>query len=247
MNVGIIGAGNIGGTIAAKLATAGHSVKLAGSKGPEAIREQAERIGAIPVAARDAVKGVDVVILSIPFATIPEIAEIFADVPPELPVIDTTNYYPQRDGQIIAVDEGKAESVWVSDQLGRPVIKAFNAVLSHTLKAKGKAQGLPNRIAIPVAGDDPSAKRVAFDIVNIAGFDAYDAGTLAESWRQQPGSPAYCTELTVDELGDALASAAKDRLASARDAVIKEIMESAGARTHEESVTRNRQIAAGRA
>lgn len=246
MNIGIIGAGNIGGTIARKLVAAGHSVKLAGSKGPDAIREQAEKIGAVPATARDAVTGVEVVVLSIPFARIPEISEIFADVPPEVIVVDTSNYYPQRDGQIAEVDEGKPESIWVSEQLGRPVIKAFNAILSATLVDKGMPEGTPGRIAIPVSGDDAHGKRVAQDLVNITGFDTVDAGELANSWRQQPGSPAYCTELTIAELAEALACAEKSRLPGARAAVIIEAMAATEPRSHETIVARNRQIAAGR-
>ena len=95
MKIGIIGAGNIGGTLARKFVAAGHSVKLAGSKSPDSIRELAENIGAEPVAAVEAVKDVEVIVLSIPFAKIPEVAGLFSTVPAEVVVIDTSNYYPQ--------------------------------------------------------------------------------------------------------------------------------------------------------
>ena len=137
MKIGIIGAGHIGGTLARKLSAGGHAVKLAGSKGPEEVREQAEKIGVVPVASHEAVRDVDVVVLSIPFAMIPGVADLFAHVPAETVVVDTSNYYPMRDGQIAAVDEGKPESVWSSEQLGRPVVKAFNAALARTLAEKG--------------------------------------------------------------------------------------------------------------
>lgn len=159
MKIGIIGAGNIGATLARKLAAERHLVIMAGSKGPDTISEQAERIGAVPVTARDAAKGVDVIVLSFPFAKIPDVSELFPDVPADVIVVDTSNYYRQRDGQIAEVDEGKPESVWVSEQLGRPVIKAFNAVLAHTLADKGKPKGTAERIAIPVAGDDRRSKK----------------------------------------------------------------------------------------
>ena len=100
MKIGIIGAGNIGGTIARKLAAAGHEVKLAAARGPDAIREQAETIGATPVAVEDAVTGVEAVVLSIPYGALPDVARAFADAPDDVIVIDTSNYYPQRDGRI---------------------------------------------------------------------------------------------------------------------------------------------------
>lgn len=246
MKIGIIGAGNIGGTLARKFVTAGHQVKLAGSKGPEKIREQAEKIGATPVASLDAVKDVDVVILSIPFASIPDVGALFSDVPAHVCVIDTSNYYPMRDQKIADVEQGKPESVWTGEQLGRPVIKAFNAVLAHTLSANGRPAGADGRIAIPVAGDDSRSKKIAEQLVDEAGFDPVDAGTLAESWRQQPGTPAYCTELPVDKLRLALASADKDRAPANRDAVIEEFMQATTPPTHEHTIERNRAISAPR-
>ncbi len=246
MKIGIIGAGNIGATLARKLAAVGHSVKLAGSKGPETIRDKAAQIGATPVAAQDAVKDVDAIILSIPFARIPEVAGIFANVPANTVVIDTANYYPFRDENIAAVDGGKPESVWSSEQLGRPVIKAFNAVLAETLANGGTAAGTANRIAIPVAGDDARAKAIACGLVNETGFDALDAGDLAESWRQQPGTPAYCTELTLPELRDALSTADKARSSVDRDALVKSFMEAKPPLDCEQIVARNREVTAPR-
>ncbi|MHD0215543.1 NADPH-dependent F420 reductase, partial [Corynebacterium diphtheriae] len=98
-----------------------------------------------------------------------------------------------RDGSIAEVDEGKPESVWVSERIGRPVVKAWNALLAETLANKGLAQGQPSRIAIPVAGDDNRAEAVIQDLVEETGFDALASGGLSDSWRQQPGTPAYCT------------------------------------------------------
>lgn len=242
MKIGIIGAGNIGATIARKLVANGHDVKLANSRGPETIRDLARDLGAIAVSKKQAVKDVEVVVLSIPFAKYPDLTSVFSNVPAEVVVIDTSNYYPLRDGAITEVDNGKPESVWVSEQIGRPVIKAWNAVLSHTLSDRGKPQGTPGRIAIPVAGDDAKAKTTAMQLLETTGFDALDAGTLAESWRQQPGTPAYCTELTLDELKSALASAAKQRATKNREALIKEFMAGNGKFTHDEIVARNRAV-----
>lgn len=246
MKIGIIGAGNIGGTIARKLVAAGHVVKLAGSKGPDDIRERAESIGALPVASADAVEDVEVIVLSIPFASIPEVAGLFVDVPTDVVVIDTSNYYPQFGTRIAEVEDGKPESVWSSEQLGRPVVKAFNAVLAKTLSDGGKPTGVAGRIAIPVAGGDPSAKAVAQQLVDITGFDAIDAGDLANSWRQQPGTPAYCTELTVPELQTALASAIKAEAPRHRDALVAEFAKSKGPLVHETIIARNRQVTASR-
>jgi predicted dinucleotide-binding enzyme len=241
MKIGIIGAGNIGGTIARKLAAAGHSIKLAGADGPKAVREQAEKIGAVPVSSDDAVKDVDLVILSVPYASIPDIATVFADVSEDVMVIDTSNYYPQFGARIAEVDAGKAESVWSSQQLGRPVIKTFNAALAKTLADGGTPSGTSGRLAMPVAGDDARAKAVASELVDTAGFDPVDAGDLAGSWRQQPGTPAYCTELTKDELRAALAAAEKDRAARNRDALMTEFMAMETPPAHETIIIRNRE------
>lgn len=246
MKIGIIGAGNIGGTIARKLVAAGHVVKLAGAKGPDDIRDKAEEIGAIPVASKDAVKDVEVIVLSIPFASVPDVAGLFADVPADVVLIDTSNYYPQFGTRIAEVDDGKPESVWSSEQLGRAVIKTFNAALAKTLAEGGKAAGAAGRIAMPVAGDDAAAKAVAQKLVDDAGFDPLDAGDLAASWRQQPGTPAYCTELTLSELKAALAFAAKDRAARDRDALMTEFAGSETPPSHETVIKRNRQVTAPR-
>lgn len=246
MKIGIIGAGHIGATLARKLVAAGHHVKLAASKGPDAIRDRATEIGAVPVASEQAVQDVDAVIVSIPLANIPDLATLFAAVPPGVPVIDTSNYYPVRDGAITELDGGKPESVWVSERLGRPVTKAFNAVLAHTLAERGQPTGTAGRLAIPAAGDDPHGKAVTLALVDAVGFDALDAGDLAGSWRQQPGTPAYCTELTVDELRSALEAAVKARAPEHREALLKGFIASGGTATHEDVVARNRAVTAPR-
>lgn len=244
MKIGIIGAGNIGGTIARKLVAAGHSVKLAGAKGPDDIREQAEGIGASPVASEEAVRDVEAVILSIPFAKIPEVAHVFADLPADVVVIDTSNYYPQFGVSISEVDAGKPEGIWSAEQLKRPVIKAFNAALAHTLAEGGKPSGAADRIAIPVAGDDPRGKLIAQELVDAVGFDAVDAGSLAGSWRQQPGTPAYCTELSSADLKTALASADKTRAPRDRDALMARFTGMDAPPSHATIIACNREVTA---
>jgi predicted dinucleotide-binding enzyme len=245
MKVGIIGAGNIGASIAQKLAAVGHEVKLANSRGPETIRDLARELGVSAVSKEAAVNDVDVVVLSIPFAGYSGLKNLFDNVPAEVAVIDTSNYYPFRDGDISDIENGKPESVWVSEQIGRPVVKAWNAVLAQTLTEKGKPEGESGRIAIPVAGDGEKGKNIAMQLVSTTGFDPIDAGTLAESWRQQPGTPAYCTELPADELASALAAADKERAPAHREALIKEFMAGHGKLTHDDLVMRNRAVTAG--
>jgi predicted dinucleotide-binding enzyme len=242
--IGIIGAGNIGATLARKLAAIGHEVKLANSKGPDTIRAHARDIGATAVSKEEAVQGVAVIVLAIPFGRYPDLTGLLIDVPADVAVLDTSNYYPFRDGTIAEVDGGKPESVWVSEQISRPVVKVWNAVLAVTLAERGQPNGASGRIAIPVAGDAPKAKATAIQLVDATGFGAVDFGSLSDSWRQQPGTPAYCTELTADDLKSVLHTANRSRAPGNRDALLKEFMAAGGKLTHDEIVTRNRAVTA---
>jgi len=228
MKIGILGAGHIGKTLARKLAAAGHDVKVANSRGPETIEPDALAFGARAVPAAEAVTGVDVVILSIPLNRLPATAPLVTRLPAETVVIDTSNYYPQRDGRIEAIEAGQVESLWVVEQLGRPVAKAWNSIGSDSFARKGMAPGGPGRIALPVAADREAERKVAMALVEDTGFDAVDAGTLAESWRQQPGAPCYCTDLTREELPAALAAAEAARLPKRRDLAVAAFAERVG-------------------
>jgi predicted dinucleotide-binding enzyme len=228
LNIGILGAGSIGKLLARKLAQAGHSVKVANSRGPQTIDAETLEFGARAVEATEAVKDVDVVILSIPFHRILDVAPLVAGLSAETVVIDTGNYYPFRDTKIEPIEAGQAESLWVSEQLGRPIAKAWNSIVSDSLGRKGVAKGSPDRIALPVAADRETDRQVTMSLVEDTGFDGFDAGTLADSWRQQPGSPSYCTDLTAGELPAALASAEAARLPKRRDLAIEAIQERAG-------------------
>jgi predicted dinucleotide-binding enzyme len=127
-------------------------------------------------------------------------------------VIDTGNYYPQqRDGRIDGIEDGMTESRWVARQLGRPVVKAFNNIYAEHLMERGKPAGSPGRIALPVAGDSAADKEVVMRLVEELGFDAVDAGGLDESWRQQPGTPVYATDLDVAGVHRALSEAKRER------------------------------------
>lgn len=225
MKIGIVGTGHIGKTLVLRLSAAGHDVKVANSRGPESISEDILANGGRAVTAAEAVKDVDVVILSIPLNRIQDIAPLIAGLPENVVVVDTSNYYPVRDNRIEVIDAGQVESLWVTEQLGRPVVKAWNAIGSDSFACKDKPAGDPDRIAIPVAADNDHGRRIGMALVEDSGFDAVDAGTLAESWRQQPGSPCYCTDLTRAEMPGALASAEKERLPKRRDLGFDAVME----------------------
>ncbi|WP_390893185.1 NADPH-dependent F420 reductase [Mycobacterium deserti] len=189
MKIGIVGAGNIGKTLSRTLSAAGHDVKVANSRGPETIDPVALSTGARAVDAADAARDVEVVILSMPFNRVPAFATALSAAPADAVVIDTSNYYPLRDDRIEAIDDGEVESVWLAQQIGRPVIKAWNAIGSASLAEKGAPAGTPGRIAIPVAADDADARKLGMMLVDQTGFDGFDAGPLSESWRRQPGGP----------------------------------------------------------
>jgi 8-hydroxy-5-deazaflavin:NADPH oxidoreductase len=228
MKIGILGTGHIGKTLVRKLSEAGHVVKVANSRGPESIDADILSSGGHAVSAAQAVVDVEAVILSIPLSRIPGVAPLIENVPSETVVIDTSNYYPQRDGRIDAIETGQIESLWVSQLLGRPVVKAWNAIGSDSFATKGRPAGSPDRIAIPVAADGDLERKVGTTLVEDTGFDAFDAGTLADSWRQQPGAPGYCTDLTREEMPAALAAADRARLSKRRDLAVAAVMERMG-------------------
>lgn len=129
MKIGIIGVGHIGKTLSRKLSAAGHEVKVANSRGPETIDADALSSGARAVTAAQAAVDVDVVILSTPLNSIPQLAPVIAEAPSDAVIIDTSNYYPARDAKIEAIEAGQIESLWVAEQLARPVVKAWNAIV----------------------------------------------------------------------------------------------------------------------
>ncbi len=212
MKIGIIGSGHIGGTLTRRLSALGHKVFVANSRGPDSLTDLARETGATPVTVRDAARSGDVVVVSIPLKSIPDLPKgLFHGVPEDVVVVDTGNYYPTRDGRIAEIEAGTTETRWVSRQLGRPVVKAFNNIYAQHLLERGQPAGTPGRIALPVAGDDPRAKGVVIRLLDELGFDGVDAGGLDESWRQQPGSPAYGTDHDVEGVGKALAAATPER------------------------------------
>ena len=213
MNIGIIGAGHIGGSLTRRLAQLGHAVRVSNSRAPETLADLAAETGATAVWAGEAATGADLVIVSIPEKNVVDLAPgIVAGAEPGAPVIETNNYYPrERDGRIAAIESGTPESVWVSEQLGVPVFKVFNGIFWKHLLEGGLPRNSPGRIALPIAGDEATGKQVVSDLVDELGFDPVDGGTLAESWRQQPGTPVYGADLDAEGVIRALSEASPDR------------------------------------
>jgi predicted dinucleotide-binding enzyme len=213
MKIGIIGAGEIGGTLTRRLARLGHEVFVANSRGPSSLAALAKETGAKAATVGEAARACQVVVVTIPEAKIRDLPKnLFEGVPSDVVVIDTGNYYPrERDGRIEEIEAGMPESRWVETQLGRPVVKAFNTMNYKKLLELGRPAGTPGRLALPVAGDNPKAKQVVLRLIDELGFDGVDDGGLDDSWRQQPGTPVYDKELDSASVRHALAQARKER------------------------------------
>ncbi|WBB54236.1 NADPH-dependent F420 reductase [Verrucosispora sp. WMMD573] len=197
--VGLIGSGHIGGTVARLAVNAGYDVVLSNSRGPETLTDLVDELG--PQASAGTVEAAaragDLVVVTIPLKS-------YRSVPAEplagKVVVDTNNYYPQRDGQIPELDEG---SVTSSELLQRHlpqsrVVKAFNNIFFRYLLTLARPGDAADRSALPIAGDDPEAKATVTDFLDRIGYDTVDAGTLADSWRFQPDTPAYGVIYSAD-------------------------------------------------
>ncbi len=213
--IGFIGSGNIGGTVAGLAVAAGHTVVLSNSRGPETLGDLVAELG--PSASADSRIGAadkgEIVVVSIPLHS-------YREVPVEplagKVVIDTNNYYWQRDGHVAELDDGTTTSAGLL-QAHLPtsrVVKAFNHIRSTELAVDGTPPGTPGRRALVIAGDDADAKAVVTDLLDSFGYDVVDSGALAESWRFEPDHPAYGPTLTSHEMTAALA--AGTRRSSAR-------------------------------
>ncbi|MEU6052366.1 NAD(P)-binding domain-containing protein [Streptomyces xanthochromogenes] len=216
MKIGIIGAGNIGGNLTRRLTALGHQVSIANSRGPHTLSALAEETGATPVTVEQAADGAQVVVVTIPLKNVPDLPkDLFGKAADGLAVIDTGNYYPkERDGRIDAIEDGLPESRWTEQHIGHPVIKVFNGTYAQDLLDRPRPKGAPDRVAVPVAGDDAAAKRLVRELVDELGFDTVDAGGIDDSWRQQPATPVYGLRGNTAEVTEALAAAPKERPAA---------------------------------
>lgn len=208
MKIGIVGAGNIGATVAELLVKAGHEVAISNSRGPETLRDLVAKLGdaARAVSVTDAAKFGEVVLISVPFGRYQQLpAAVFNGKI----VIDSNNYYPGRDGKFDDLDEGQTtSSELLSAHLpGARIVKGFNTIWSEHLKTQGNAHlPLAERRAIFIAGDDSGAKEVVAKLIEEIGFAAVDTGFLREGGqRQQPGTAIYNKELTAREAAEILA------------------------------------------
>jgi len=190
--LGIIGAGMIGGTLARLAAGAGIEVVISNSRGPDTLRQLVDGLGERVTAATpvEAARAGDIVVASIPLGRHTQLPG------PELvgkTVIDTLNYYPQRDGRIPELDTNALTSSELVQRhlTDSKVVKAFNNIAFYSLGMMARPSGSPDRSALPIAGDDSGAKEHATALLDALGYDTIDVGALAESWRIEPNSAAY--------------------------------------------------------
>jgi predicted dinucleotide-binding enzyme len=206
MNIGIIGSGHIGSLLAKLFISAGHQVSIANSRSPQFLATLAAETGVLPATVEQVVADKHIVVIAIPEGSILNLPrDLFNRAAAETIVVDTGNYYPEvRDAQIVEIDNGLTESGWVSQRLSIPIVKAFNNITAWSLETRRLPPGTHGRVCLSVAGDNTNDKQVILKLIDQIGFDVLDAGTLADSWRQQPGAPAYCRDLDMAAMTTAL-------------------------------------------
>jgi len=205
MNIGVIGAGQVGRAIAGLGVRHGHKVMLSNSRGPETLAAIVTAIGCEAGTVEQAAAFGDIIVVAIPLKSI--LAIPAAPLAGKI-VVDTNNYYPDRDGHIPELD---AQATTTSETLARHIpaartVKAFNAIMMRDLEGDGRPSGSPGRRALPIAGDDREAKRVVADLLDQFGYDVVNAGALAEGWRFERARPAYCVPLDRAALSATLAA-----------------------------------------
>jgi predicted dinucleotide-binding enzyme len=206
MRIGIIGAGFIGRAVAGAAVKAGHDVMVSNSRSPGTLFSLTGTIGCKAGTAAEAAAFGELVLVAIPlhaYRSIP-VAPLEGKI-----VLDSSNYYPQRDGHIAELDEG---AMTVSGLLARHlpksrVVKAFNSIAAGDIEKDGLPTGAPERRALPIAGDDLAAKQVVAVFFDQIGYDVVDAGPLTEEWRFQKDTPAYCVRFNREKMQAALAAA----------------------------------------
>ncbi|MCX4154571.1 MULTISPECIES: NADPH-dependent F420 reductase [Paraburkholderia] len=209
MKIGILGAGFLGRAMAIVAKNHGHEVMISNSRDPRTLISTAAVLGCALGTAEEAAKFGDVVVVTVPFSNIGALPVAALD---GKIVIDTCNYYPDRDGHIEALD---SRSTTTSQMLaaalpGAKVVKAFNAILARDLETDGKPADASNRRALPFASDDEQAKHVVRELLDQFGFDPVDAGALTDSWRFERAKPVYCIPLDRAGIVEGLAAAQRD-------------------------------------
>jgi predicted dinucleotide-binding enzyme len=201
MKIGIIGAGEMGSCLASMFIKLGHTVSIANSRGPASLQRLAAQLDAEAVTVEEAITDKSVIVISIHQKFVQDLPQdLFRNLPKEVVIIDTGNYFPSlRGGAIPALDESGIDSLWVQEQVGFPVVKVFNSILATSLHDKGRARGKKGRVALPISGDYSPSKGVVCKLVDELGFDPFDVGTIAQSWKQQPGSSIYCRDIDLEE------------------------------------------------
>lgn len=210
--IGLIGAGKIGSQVARLSVKHGYDVVISNSRGPETLADLIKELGprARAVTAAEAAKVGDLVVVTVPL-------KAYKSVPVEplvgKVVLDTNNYYPERDGHIAELDR---EEVTTSELLQRhlpksKVVKAFNHIYAAELTTHAQASGSPNRRALVIAGDDAAAKATVTKLQDEFGFDTVDVGPLKDSWRIQRDTPGYGPRRTAPELQKDLAAAVRPK------------------------------------
>ncbi len=209
MRIGIIGAGNIGQALARLAVANGHTATLSNSRGPDTLRDIVDKIGCQAAITADVPASSEIVVLTVPLTAAFKFPAQFLD---NRVVIDTNNYYPDRDGRIGALDQRQTTtSAMIANHFpGATIIKAFNAILARDLL---DPVALPNKAkrALPIAGDDAAGKVTVAALQADFGYDTVDAGSLADSWRFERAKPAYCIPLDRAGLISALAAAERDK------------------------------------
>ncbi|WP_086460359.1 NADPH-dependent F420 reductase [Agreia sp. VKM Ac-1783] len=208
--IGLIGAGHIGSQLARLSVASGYDVVISNSRGPETLSDLVDELGpkARAATAEEAATAGDLVIVTIPL-------KAYESVPVEplagKIVIDTNNYYPERDGNIAELDSTSTTSAALLQKHlpTSKVVKAFNHIEAAKLTSEAQARGTENRRALVISGDNGDAKTIVTSLIDGFGFDVVDDGSLANSWRVEPGTPAYGPRGTVAEITDMLAAATR--------------------------------------
>ena len=208
MKIGIIGAGYVGRALAAAAVKNGHEAMISNSRGPHTLFSDAAMLGCKTGTILEAATFGDIVIVAITlknYLAVP-VEPLIGKI-----VIDTNNYYPQRDDRIEALDNGSTTSseLLAAHLPKSKIVKAFNAIMITHIERDSQPSGSFDRRALPLCGDDANAKKRVADLYDQFGFDAVDVGPLAEGWRFQTGTPAYCIRLNKEWIQKALAAATR--------------------------------------